>query len=157
MLYARIDPDTGAVLEWPLSEGILRRRLRHVSLPAGLEGLDGAALAPHGYAGVPASPADLAPPGHRVVLGQPVRRDGAWRRVWDAVPLEAGDIAALMAEVRRERDRRLFVSDITVIRAAEAGTALSAPWRAYRQALRDIPQTFAGRPWDLDWPTAPRP
>lgn len=46
--------------------------------------------------------------------------------------------AALMQQLRAERDARLAASDVLALRALES--LLPADLRAYRQALRDVPQ-----------------
>lgn len=56
--------------------------------------------------------------------------------------------------VRLLRDQLLRDSDWAVLPdTPPAKTALDA-WKTYRQALRDIPQTY-GRPADVVWPEAP--
>ncbi|UBQ44574.1 tail fiber assembly protein [Comamonas thiooxydans] len=57
------------------------------------------------------------------------------------------------AEVRRERDRRMGLTDWRVTRAMEIGQALAPEWVAYRQALRDVP--LQPDPFAIDWPSAP--
>lgn len=56
-----------------------------------------------------------------------------------------------MAEVRRERNARLAASDWTQV--ADAPVDQSA-WAAYRQALRDLPQTYSGE-GPIPWPESP--
>ena len=46
-----------------------------------------------------------------------------------------------VAELRAKRDRELAKSDWEVIKAKEKGTTLSASFKTYRQALRDLPST----------------
>lgn len=59
-------------------------------------------------------------------------------------------------DVRAKRDELLIESDIEVLpdrweaMTPEERTA----WTAYRQALRDIPQSHS-EPLDIDWPTPP--
>jgi hypothetical protein len=77
-------------------------------------------------------------------------------------------IAELEAEepvrlLRVERDKRLAATDWKVVMAKETGTNLSADFKAYRQALRDLPSTATptlNEMGDLDlssvtWPTEP--
>ena len=77
-------------------------------------------------------------------------------------------IAELEAEepvrlLRVERDKRLAATDWKVVKAKELGTNLSADFKAYRQALRDLPSTASptlNDMGDLDhssvtWPTEP--
>jgi len=77
-------------------------------------------------------------------------------------------IAELDAEepvrlLRIERDKRLAATDWQVVKAKETGTNLSAAFKAYRQALRDLPSTATptlDERGELDlssvtWPTEP--
>ena len=77
-------------------------------------------------------------------------------------------IAELDAEepvrlLRIERDKRLAATDWKVVKAKETGTNLSAAFKEYRQALRDLPSTATptlDERGDLDlssvtWPTEP--
>lgn len=60
--------------------------------------------------------------------------------------------AVLAAEVRSERNRLLAKADIEVNKAIDQGnTGAEAEARAYRQALRDIPEQ-SGFPYDVVWP-----
>lgn len=52
------------------------------------------------------------------------------------------------------RNMRLQSSDIAVIRYTEAGLAVPPEWVAYRQALRDITNTFTD-PADVVFPDPP--
>ena len=66
------------------------------------------------------------------------------------------NIDAEWANIRQERDRRLIVSDNFVLpdRWASMTPEKQQAWSVYRQALRDIPQTFSD-PKDVVWPTKP--
>jgi hypothetical protein len=65
--------------------------------------------------------------------------------------------AQLATEANRmERDARLVKADCLVNRAADQGNAeAEAKARAYRQALRDVPQQ-AGFPLAIEWPPVPQ-
>lgn len=56
--------------------------------------------------------------------------------------------------VRDQRDRLLNESDWIVIKSKETGTNLSASFKEYRQALRDI-TLQEGFPHNVTWPTLP--
>ncbi|MEX3929804.1 phage tail assembly chaperone [Paraburkholderia sp. BR10936] len=59
--------------------------------------------------------------------------------------------------VRRYRDMCLAWSDSKVIAPPDAPPTLTRAldgWKAYRQALRDVPQQ-PGFPFEIDWPQAP--
>ena len=54
---------------------------------------------------------------------------------------------------RAKRDTLLIASDWTMITGA---TVDQAQWSAYREKLRDIPQTYKGKETsEIVWPTAP--
>ena len=56
-------------------------------------------------------------------------------------------------KLRRERDRFLAASDWT--QAADAPVDAKA-WSAYRQALRDLPETIKDPTAEVEWPTPPQ-
>ncbi len=55
---------------------------------------------------------------------------------------------------RQDRDMRLTATDWTQVLDAPIDAATRAAYRAYRQALRDVPEQ-EGFPEDIDWPEAP--
>lgn len=59
--------------------------------------------------------------------------------------------ALTWADIRSERDSLLAATDWWAV----SDRAMSADETNYRQALRDVPQTFAS-PDDVVWPTQPR-
>ena len=63
-------------------------------------------------------------------------------------------LAGLWAALRLERTRRLLATDWTQLADCPLGEEICAQVQAYRQALRDIPQTFA-HPKDVIWPESP--
>ena len=58
--------------------------------------------------------------------------------------------------LRNQRDIKLAQSDWIVIKEREEGGSVSnfADWKTYRQALRDITNTYKSLD-DVKWPTAP--
>ena len=56
--------------------------------------------------------------------------------------------------IRAERAPLLAEADELVKRAEDANPAAADVYRAYRQALRDVPQTYVN-PDDVVWPTKP--
>lgn len=94
-----------------------------------------------------------------------------WRNAWKlgaqgcgVCPVKARGLA--VAEIRAERDRRLDASDGPAMRAQDRGKpAEIEAWRAYRQALRDLPAQVAAETaaYDPDslaayappWPSLP--
>ena len=91
-----------------------------------------------------------------VTEGTPVLINGTWTQVWETTDATAEEIAERTDQqansVRSQRDNLVSQSDWRVIKAQETGTAMSAEWVAYRQALRDITD-HANFPWldDADW------
>ena len=73
------------------------------------------------------------------------------------------DGAEAMRLLRAERDARIAKTDWKVVKAKETGSNLSAAFKTYRQALRDLPSTATptlGSDYELDmtsvtWPTEP--
>lgn len=57
-------------------------------------------------------------------------------------------------EVRADRNARVSAADWTQIEDAPFNTTKKQAWRAYRQALRDLPQTQTD-PFNIVWPTPP--
>lgn len=68
---------------------------------------------------------------------------------------DAMDTVDPWIEIRASRDELLKRSDWTQL----ADTPLTGPqvadWQTYRTDLRDIPQTYAGNPEGVVWPTEP--
>ena len=62
------------------------------------------------------------------------------------------------SDVRGSRDIKLFSCDWTQMPDAQLTDAKKAEWTTYRQALRDIPETYSGATSldDIIWPTEPR-
>jgi hypothetical protein len=76
--------------------------------------------------------------------------------------VQADQVAADWETVRAERNARLTATDWIVnppadwlaLDSARAAEPYALDWNAYRQALRDIPQTFTD-PSDVFWPDPP--
>lgn len=80
-------------------------------------------------------------------------RTWAWDDVtkrWRSTPT----LAAIAADVRAERSRRMAASDWVTLRAVRTSTPVPADWAAYLQALADVPEQ-AGFPLTVEWPTLP--
>ena len=72
---------------------------------------------------------------------------------WLKQKAKAEEEAALAAEVRAERNQLLDKADIAVNLAVDNGDSeAESRARAYRQALRDIPDQ-SGFPYQIDWPS----
>lgn len=60
----------------------------------------------------------------------------------------------LLERLRRERDQRLAASDYLMMPDYPASEAERDAWAAYRQQLRDLPESITD-PADIDWPELP--
>ena len=80
---------------------------------------------------------------HKIVNGQQVELTADEIAAIQAQEAEwnAGAKDRAVAELRAKRDRLLAKDDWRVIKAKETGGTLSAGFKAYRQALRDLPST----------------
>jgi len=66
---------------------------------------------------------------------------------------EAADNTLTWDDIRATRDQILSDTDWTMTTGASVD---QAQWAAYRQNIRDIPQTYSGKtPDDVVWPTQP--
>ena len=68
------------------------------------------------------------------------------------VPLPTTEQKAL--DVRAKRDVLLAETDLVIIRCSEVGKPVPDEWKAYRQALRDVPDQ-TGFPDTVSWPEKP--
>jgi hypothetical protein len=80
-------------------------------------------------------------------------RDGNHTLIMTSSGLASPD-ALQQAALRAERNRRLAECDWTQIADAPLDKAQKTAWAAYRQALRDVPETTAGL-HDVMWPEQP--
>ena len=66
---------------------------------------------------------------------------------------EAADVPYPMIAIRAERDKRLALADIEILKLEDVGGDTTA-YRIYRQALRDIPSEQPDATIeDVSWPT----
>lgn len=109
------------------------------------------------------------PDGWRVIDGTITakpQKPGEWARFnpdsWSWIDPRTSATAARDAEVaarhavaalRAERDRRLAASDWTQLPDNALTEGQQSTWRAYRQALRDLPET--ADPSAPEWPVSP--
>lgn len=61
----------------------------------------------------------------------------------------------LLEMIRQERNRRLLLCDWTQLHDAPLTNAQQTAWQEYRQALRDLPETYANNPQNVIFPTEP--
>ena len=66
----------------------------------------------------------------------------------------AGDYDAVPDVLRAIRDTLMDATDWTQAADSPLSETQRAAWAAYRQALRDLPQTYSGD-GPIPWPTAP--
>ena len=64
------------------------------------------------------------------------------------------DNAVIAVEVRAKRNKLLAATDWTQLADSQMDEKAQAAMRAYRQALRDIPQQ-EGFPFNVEWPALP--
>lgn len=74
--------------------------------------------------------------GQKIIIDQDLELAERWRRV------------------RADRNARLAASDAAMLAQIELGGAKAAAWKAYRQALRDVPQIHPD-PKVIVWPVQP--
>lgn len=87
-----------------------------------------------------------------VVQKQPYQEDGfvevadtvicGMEQVGDSFVVPPQSFDSAMANLRAKRDALLIQSDWEVIKAKETGATLSAGFKTYRQALRDITENL---------------
>lgn len=90
---------------------------------------------------------------HRYVNGEFVQRD-------DAADINAERQALRLqsqwAHIRTERDARIAKTDWTQLPDSPLNSEQIEAYKAYRQALRDIPQSQPS-PREITWPSPPEP
>jgi len=106
------------------------------------------------------------------VVGQPIefilrKEDGAWipkdeantdyqeylKWIAEGNTAEEADDTLTWDDIRAKRDGILSSTDWTMTTGA---TVDQAQWAAYRQTIRDLPQTYKDKtPDDVVWPTQP--
>ena len=64
------------------------------------------------------------------------------------------NVSEPLAELRAERNAKLAETDWVVTMHKELGTNIPAAWKTYRQALRDITDTYTSLD-DVTWPEKP--
>ena len=67
---------------------------------------------------------------------------------------EEAVIAAKWLDIRQERNQLLAETDWVITMHKELGTNIPAAWKTYRQALRDITDTYTSLD-DVVWPEKP--
>jgi len=96
---------------------------------------------------------------HKLVDGVqiPLTQEEIAQRQAEETAWNNGAFDRAMADLRSKRDALLKASDWEVIMAKEKGTTLSAGFKTYRQALRDITEnlTTLEQVQAVEFPTKP--
>ena len=96
---------------------------------------------------------------HKLVNGiqVPLTPEEIAQRQAEETAWNNGAFDRAMADLRNKRDALLKASDWEVIMAKEKGTTLSAGFKTYRQALRDITEnlTTVEQVQAVEFPTKP--
>lgn len=147
----------GAVERFPYSIAQLRQDHPNVSFPATMPD---SLLAEYGV--VPVEPTERPTADHTklVLESSPSLSDGTWRQAWTITDAGQDLIDERLSEtarsVRTERDALLAnsVDRMNPMRWETLSEAEKDAWRAYRQALLDIPDQ-PGFPFAINWPVSP--
>lgn len=152
-MYALIE--NGAVTKYPINLSDVRKKYPNTSFPK-LGSCDLTSFGVYPVTAVAAPSYDNE--AEFVSEGTPVLNDGNWTQVWIKSNLsdevKAANAAQKVSDARAKRDVLLTNTDWRVSLATETGTTLSDEWKAYRQALRDVPAQ-SEFPTNITWPTEP--
>ena len=79
-----------------------------------------------------------------------------WSITWAEVKAKYDELVAAqpISLLREARDKKLAVTDWIVTKSLESGVAVPGNWQTYRQALRDITETYTSLD-DVVWPNPP--
>ena len=80
-----------------------------------------------------------------------------WSVTWTQVKAKYDELVAAhpISLLREARDKKLAVTDWIVTKSLESGVAVPGNWQTYRQALRDITETYTSLD-DVIWPEKPQ-
>ena len=152
-MYALIE--SGAVTKYPINLSDVRKKYPNTSFPK-LGSCDLTSFGVYPVTAVAAPSYDKE--AEFVSEGTPVLTDGNWTQVWIKSNLsdevKAANAAQKVSDARAKRNVLLTNTDWRVSLATETGTTLSEEWKAYRQALRDVPAQ-SEFPTNITWPTEP--
>jgi hypothetical protein len=153
-MYALIK--NNSVAKYPIGLGDLKKEYPNTSFPSRFSEFD---LTDYGVVEVVSTEVpSYNPDAERVIEGTPSLKDDVWEQVWVIEPLSAEEQQQILnnkvSSVRSQRDRLLQETDWVVIKAKETDTNLSAGFKEYRQALRDITEQ-EGFPHNIIWPIKP--
>lgn len=153
-MYALIK--NNSVVKYPIGLHDLKKEYPNTSFPSRFSEFD---FTDYGVVEVVSTEVPSYNPDiERVIEGTPTLKDDVWEQVWVIEPLSTEEQQQILdnkaASIRAQRDRLLTETDWVVIKAKETGTNLSASFKEYRQALRDI-TLQEGFPNNVIWPTKP--
>lgn len=155
MIYAKIDPETKEILEYPVEHDRIRQWAKesNISVPYDVSLVD---LSSWGWIAVDYAPRPrLTTPGHKVILDTPVWEDGKLIRTFKEVPRTPGETEALWVRVREKRNKMLSDCDwveLPSVTRQRSGEWLQR-WLEYRTRLRNL--TAAADPEMVRWPIPP--
>ena len=80
-----------------------------------------------------------------------------WSVTWTQVKAKYDELVAArpISLLREDRDKKLAETDWIVTKSLESGVAVPGNWQTYRQALRDITETYTSLD-DVNWPEKPQ-
>ena len=80
-----------------------------------------------------------------------------WSVTWTQVKAKYDELVAArpISLLREARDKKLAATDWIVTKSLESGVAVPSNWQTYRQALRDITETYTSLD-DVIWPEKPQ-
>ena len=108
-------------------------------------------------------PDDFNKATHKPIEATPVRNgeEGVWYQKWEVVPLNAEEKERVdkkqRMDVLGQRNSMLLFSDWTQLPDVKLTDEKKAEWLAYRQQLRDLPQSEGFDVWNVTWPVPPIP
>lgn len=151
-MYARIDPETGEILQYPYSITALVRSRKDVCWP---RVISDELAASYNVIAVDDAPAPVTDHTESVVEDPPVNVNGRWTRRQRKVPASPEELdertQAKTAEVMIEREKLIkdfFWAELLT------PTLNAGQYRLHLDALRDVTQQ-PGFPFDITWPTKP--
>lgn len=146
-MYAKVE--NGQVV----SVGALPVNYANVS---GFNGLDNAALKEYGFLPFSMVMPEFNDKTHKYNNPEYVIGEDAVTLTYEAIPLSEEELAEIEANkwisIRRERNTLLSDTDWTMLDDAPISEETKAEYVTYRQALRNLPQTFANAD-DVVYPT----
>lgn len=80
-----------------------------------------------------------------------------WSVTWTQVKAKYDELVAAhpISLLREARDKKLAETDWIVTKSLESGVSVPSSWQTYRQALRDITETYSSLD-DVNWPEKPQ-